>query len=131
MEKKKKKRINNVPKFNSGIGDIDAKVGFGQQSQANNLTDMIGGNAPIGSSIAGAGSSSASFNIGQKPFSKWNPKGGMKAAGGEISAGAVTGAVNGTIGMINGYNSMQDAVQGSNELMAYSGQRTDQAFGVN
>ena len=131
MELKQRKRINNIPKFNSGIGDIDAKVGFGQQSQANNLTDMIGGNAPIGSSIAGAGSSSASFNIGQKSFSKWNPKGGMKAAGGGVSAGVVTGAVNGTLGMINGYNSMQDAVKGSNELMAYSGQRTDQAFGVN
>ena len=131
MELKQRKRINNIPKFNSGIGDIDAKVGFGQQSQANNLTDMIGGNTPIGSSIAGAGSSSASFNIGQKPFSKWNPKGGMKAAGGGVSAGVVTGAVNGTLGMINGYNFMQDAVKGSNELMAYSGQRTDQAFGVN
>ena len=86
---------------------------------------MIGGNAPIGSSIAGAGSSSASFNIGQKPASSWNPKGGMKAAGGGVSAGAVTGAANGTIGMINGYNSMQDAVKGTDELMAYSGQRPD------
>ena len=38
---------------------------------------MIGGNAPTGSAIAGAGSSNASFNIGQKPFSKWNPKGGL------------------------------------------------------
>lgn len=128
MELKQRKKINNIPKFNNGI---DSKVGFGQQYQANDLTDMIGGNAPIGSSIAGAGSSSASFNIGQKPFSKWNPKGGMKAAGGGVSAGVVTGAVNGTLGMINGYNSMQDAVKGSNELMAYSGQRTDQAFGVN
>jgi hypothetical protein len=36
---------------------------------------MIGGNAPSGSAIAGAGSSSASFNIGQTPASKWNPKG--------------------------------------------------------
>lgn len=52
-------------------------------------------------------------------------------AGGGVSAGAVTGAVNGTIGMIQGYNSMQDAVRGTDELMAYSGQRTDQAFGVN
>ena len=42
-----------------------------------------------------------------------------------ISAGAVTGAVNGTIGMIQGYNSMQNAVKGTDELMAYSGQRTD------
>jgi hypothetical protein len=38
---------------------------------------MIGGNAHTGSAIAGAGSSNASFNIGQKPFSKWNPKGGL------------------------------------------------------
>lgn len=128
MELKQRKKINNIPKFNNGI---DSKVGFGQQYQANDLTSMIGGNAPTGSAIAGAGSSSASFNIGQKPFSKWNPKGGVQAAGGGISAGAVTGAVNGTIGMIQGYNSMQDAVKGTDELMAYSGQRTDQTFGVN
>ena len=128
MELKQRKKINNMPKFNNGI---DSKVGFGQQYQANDLTNMIGGNAPTGSAIAGAGSSSASFNIGQKQFSKWNPKGGVQAAGGGISAGAVTGAVNGTIGMIQGYNSMQDAVKGTDELMAYSGQRTDQAFGVN
>lgn len=128
MELKQRKKINNMPKFNGGI---DSKVGFGQQYQANDLTNMIGGNAPTGSAIAGAGSSSALFNIGQKPFSKWNPKGGVQAAGGGISAGAVTGAVNGTIGMIQGYNSMHDAVKGTDELMAYSGQRTDQAFGVN
>ena len=128
MELKQRKKINNIPKFNGGI---DSKVGFGQQYQANDLTSMIGGNAPAGSAIAGAGSSSASFNIGQKPVSKWNPKGGVQAAGGGISAGAVTGAVNGTIGMIQGYNSMQNAVKGTDELMDYSGQRTDQAFGVN
>lgn len=129
MELKQRKKINNMPKFNGGI---DSKVGFGQQYQANDLTSMIGGNAPIGSAIAGAGSSSASFNIGQTPASKWNPKGGIQAAGGGgISSGAVTGAVNGTIGMIQGYNSMQDAVNGTDELMAYSGQRADQAFGVN
>lgn len=133
MELKQRKRINNVPKFNSGIGDIDAKVGLGEttQGRVNSLLGTLGDNAPAGAPIPGAGSSSPSFNIGQKPFSKWNPKGGMKAAGGGVSAGAVTGAVNGTIGMINGYNSMQDAVKGSDELMAYSGQRTDQAFGVN
>ena len=128
MELKQRKKINNIPKFNGGI---DSKVGFGQQYQANDLINMIGGNAPTGSVIAGAGSSSASFNIGQKPVSKWNPKGGVQASGGGVSAGAVTGAVNGTIGMIQGYNSMQNAVKGTDELMAYSGQRTDQAFGVN
>ncbi len=128
MELKQRKKINNIPKFNGGI---DSKVGFGQQYQANDLTSMIGGNAPTGSAIAGAGSSSASFNIGQKPVSKWNPKGGVQAAGGGVSTGAVTGAVNGMIGMIQGYNSMQNAVKGTDRLINYSGQRTDQAFGVN
>lgn len=129
MELKQRKKINNMPKFNNGI---DSKVGFGQQYQANDLTNMIGGNAPAGSAIAGAGSSSASFNIGQTPASKWNTKGGVQTAGeGGISSSTVTGAVNGTIGMIQGYNSMQNAVKGTDELMAYSGQRTDQAFGVN
>lgn len=129
MELKQRKKINNMPKFNNGI---DSKVGFGQQYQANDLTSMIGGNAPSGSAIAGAGSSSASFNIGQTPASKWNQKGVVQTAGGGgISYSTVTGAVNGTIGMIQGYNSMQNAVKGTDELMAYSGQRTDQAFGVN
>lgn len=129
MELKQRKKINNMPKFNNGI---DSKVGFGQQYQANNLTSMIGGNAPSGSAIAGAGSSSASFNIGQTPASKWNQKGVVQTAGGGgISYSTVTGAVNGTIGMIQGYNSMQNAVKGTDELMAYSGQRTDQTFGVN
>lgn len=128
MELKQRKKINNIPKFNNGI---DSKVGFGQQYQANDLTSMIGGNAPAGSAIAGAGSSSASFNIGQTPASKWNSKGGVQAAGGGISSGTITRSVNGTIGMIQGYNSMQNAVKGTDELMAYSGQRTDQAFGVN
>lgn len=129
MELKQRKKINNIPKFNNGI---DSKVGFGQQYQANDLTSMIGGNAPAGSAIAGAGSSSASFNIGQTPASKWNPKGVVQTAGGGgISSSTVSGAVNGTIGMIQGYNSMQNAVKGTDELMAYSGQRTDQTFGVN
>lgn len=129
MELKQRKKINNISKFNNGI---DSKVGFGQQYQANDLASMIGGNAPAGSAIAGAGSSSASFNIGQTPASKWNSKGVVQTAGRSgISTGAVTGTVNGTIGMIQGYNSMQSAVKGTDELMAYSGQRTDQAFGVN
>lgn len=129
MELKQRKKINNMPKFNNGI---DSKVGFGQQYQANDLTSMIGGNTPSGSAIAGAGSSSASFNIGQTRASKWNPKGVVQTAGGGgISSSTVTGAVNGIVGMIQGYNSMQSAVKGTDELMAYSGQRTDQTFGVN
>lgn len=121
MELKQRKKINNMPKFNGGI----------EQYQANDLTSMIGGNAPTGSAIAGAGSSSASFNIGQKPFSKWNSKGGVQAAGGGVSAGAVTGAVNGTLGIISGFNQQQAAVKDQSGLFGMSGQRTDQAFGVN
>lgn len=127
MELKQRKKINNIPKFNGGI---DSKVGFGQQYQANDLTNMIGGNAPTGSAIAGAGSSSASFNIGQKPFSKWNPKGGLQSAGGALS-NVVTGAVNGTLGIISGFNQQQAAVKDQSGLFGMSGQRTDQAFGVN
>ena len=94
MELKQRKKINNMPKFNGGI---DSKVGFGQQYQANDLTSMIGGNAPIGSAIAGAGSSSASFNIGQKPASSLNPKGGIQASrGGGIRPGEPTRRVSGT-----------------------------------
>lgn len=131
MELKQRKKINNIPKFNGGI---DSKVGFGQQYQANDLTNMIGGNAPTGSAIAGAGSSNASFNIGQKPFSKWNPKGGIQSEGGALSnvnAGTVTGAVNGTLGIISGFNQQQAAVKDQSGLFGMSGQRTDQAFGVN
>ena len=120
MELKQRKKINNIPKFNGGID--------------NDLTSMIGGNAPTGSAIAGAGSSNASFNIGQKPFSKWNPKGGIQSAGGALSnvnAGIVTGAVNGTLGIISGFNQQQAAVKDQSGLFGMSGQRTDQAFGVN
>lgn len=128
MELKQRKKINNIPKFNNGI-------------DSNDLTNMIGGNTPTGSAIAGAGSSNAAFNIGQKPFSKWNPKGGIQSAKGgiqsaggalsNVNAGTVTGAVNGTLGIISGFNQQQAAVKDQSELFGMSGQRTDQAFGVN
>lgn len=114
MELKQRKKINNMPKFNNGI-DLSSSVKSiggdisGMNTYKKQLTSL-----PTIKEINGMKIPS-STNFG----------------GGGISAGAVTGAVNGTIGMINGYNSMQDAVKGSNELMAYSGQRTDQAFGVN
>lgn len=115
MELKQRKRINNVPKFNGGIdlagsikgigGDITGLNTYKQQLTSVPTKIEVNGMRTPGKSLLGSG--------------------------GGVSAGAVTGAVNGTIGMIQGYNSMQDAVKGSNELMAYSGQRTDQAFGVN
>lgn len=114
MELKQRKKINNIPKFNNGI----------------DLSNSVKG---IGGDITGMGAYKQQLT--SLPTIK--EINGMKTprtslgAGGGISAGAVTGAVNGTIGMIQGYNSMQNAVKGTDELMAYSGQRTDQAFGVN
>lgn len=114
MELKQRKKINNIPKFNNGIdlsnsvkgigGDITGMGAYKQQ-----LTSL-----PTIKEINGMKTPSTSLG-----------------AGGGISAGAVTGAVNGTIGMIQGYNSMQNAVKGTDRLINYSGQRTDQAFGVN
>lgn len=116
MELKQRKRINNVPKFNGG-------------------TDLAGSIKGIGGDVTGIGTYKQQLTSVPTKIEvngmRTPGKSLLSSGGGGVSAGAVTGAVNGTIGMINGYNSMQDAVKGSNELMAYSGQRTDQAFGVN
>lgn len=115
MELKQRKRINNIPKFNGG-------------------TDLAGSIKGIGGDVTGIGTYKqqlTSIPTKIEVNGMRTPGKSLLGSGGGVSAGAVTGAVNGTLGMINGYNSMQDAVKGSNELMAYSGQRTDQAFGVN
>lgn len=116
MELKQRKKINNMPKFNNGIdlsssvksigGDITGLNTYKQQLTSVPTKIEVNGMRTPGKLSLGSG-------------------------GGGISSGAVTGAVNGTIGMIQGYNSMQNAVKGTDELMAYSGQRTDQSFGVN
>lgn len=116
MELKQRKKINNIPKFNDGI-DISSSVnGIGGDITGLNTYKQQLTSVPTRIEVNGM---------------RTPGKLSLSSGGGGISAGAVTGAVNGTIGMIQGYNSMQDAVKGSNELMAYSGQRTDQAFGVN
>lgn len=113
MELKQRKKINNMPKFNNGI-DLSSSVnGIGGDITGINTYKQQLTSLPTIKEINGMKTPSASLG------------------GGGISTGAVTGAVNGAIGMIQGYNSMQDAVKGTDELMAYSGQRTDQAFGVN
>ena len=116
MELKQRKRINNVPKFNGG-------------------TDLAGSIKGIGGDVTGIGTYKQQLTSVPTKIEvngmRTPGKSLLSSGGGGVSAGAVTGAVNGTLGMINGYNSMQDAVKGTNELMAYSGQRTDQAFGVN
>lgn len=116
MELKQRKKINNIPKFNNGIdlsssvkgigGDITGIGAYKQQLTSLPTIKEINGMKTPSTSLGGG-----AFN--------------------NVNAGTVTGAVNGTIGMIQGYNSMQNAVKGTDELMTYSGQRTDQAFGVN
>lgn len=116
MELKQRKKINNMPKFNNGI-------------------DLYGSVKDIGGDITGLNTykqqlTSVPTRIevnGMRTPGNLS----LSSSGGGISTSTVTGAVNGTIGMIQGYNSMQNAVKGTDELMAYSGQRTDQAFGVN
>lgn len=132
MELKQRKKINNLPKFNPGksgsLDALDAKVNPHYQSDVvKDLTNMIGSNAPSAPSFKQYVTNRLSNN---NP-SNYTPSGSHIGSGGSISAGTVTGAANGTIGMIQGYNSMQNAVKGTDELMSYSGQRTDQAFGVN
>lgn len=116
MELKQRKKINNMPKFNNGI-------------------DLSGSVKDIGGDITGLNTykqqlTSVPTRIevnGMRTPGNLS----LSSRGGGISTSTVTGAVNGTIGMMHGYNSMQNAVKGTDELMAYSGQRTDQTFGVN
>lgn len=116
MELKQRKKINNIPKFNNGI-DLSSSVnGIGGDITGLNTYKQQLTSVPTRIEVNGMRTPG---NLS------------LSSGGGGISTGTVTRAVNGTIGMIQGYNSMQSAVKGTDELMAYSGQRTDQAFGVN
>lgn len=116
MELKQRKKINNIPKFNNGIDLSGSVKGVGGDITGLNTYKQQLTSVPTRMEVNGMRTPG---NLS------------LSSGGGGISTGAVTGAVNGTIGMIQGYNSMQNAVKGTDELMAYSGQRTDQAFGVN
>lgn len=116
MELKQRKKINNIPKFNNGIDLSSSVKGIGGDITGLNTYKQQLTSVPTRMEVNGM----------RTPGNLL-----LSSRGGGISTGTVTGAVNGTIGMIQGYNSMQSAVKGTDELMAYSGQRTDQAFGVN
>lgn len=116
MELKQRKKINNIPKFNNGIDLSSSVKGIGGDITGLNTYKQQLTSVPTRMEVNGM---RAPGNLS------------LSSGGGGISTGTVTGAVNGTIGMIQGYNSMQSAVKGTDELMAYSGQRTDQTFGVN
>ena len=155
MELKYRKRINNLHKFDDGKNLSDSVKGIGgdvtgtntykQQSTSLPTKTEINGmktpNTSLLSSVKGIGGDITGIGAYKQQLTSLptiKEINGMKipsislgGVGGGVSADAVTGAVNGTIGMIQGYNSMQNAVKGTGGLMAYSGQRTDQAFGVN
>lgn len=110
MELRQRKRINNLPKFDPGKSDLSSSIGS-IGGDITGFTSKITG-LPSKSEIA---SIKVPSNIG--------------ASG--ISAGTVTSAINGTLGVIGGFNQQQAAVKDQAGLFGMSGQRTDQAFGVN
>lgn len=115
MELRQRKRINNLPKFDPGKSDLSSSIGSiggditGMQGYKQQLTSI-----PTKSQI----SSISGPSVGG---------GGMSG----LNAGTVSQAVNGTLGIISGFNQQQAAVKGQSGLFGMSGQRTDQAFGVN
>lgn len=116
MELKQRKKINNIPKFNDGIdlsssvkgigGDITGIGAYKQQLTSSPTIKEINGMKTPSTSLGGGALSN-------------------------VNAGTVTGAVNGTLGIISGFNQQQAAVKDQSGLFGMSGQRTDQAFGVN
>ena len=116
MELKQRKKINNIPKFNNGIdlsssvngigGDITGIGAYKQQLTSSPTIKEINGMKTPSTSLGGGALSN-------------------------VNAGTVTGAVNGTLGIISGFNQQQAAVKDQSGLFGMSGQRTDQAFGVN
>lgn len=119
MELKQRKKINNMPKFNNGIDLSSSVKGIGGDIAGLNTYKQQLTSVPTRIEVNGMRTpGKLSLGSGGGAFSN-------------VNAGTVTGVANGTIGMIQGYNSMQNAVKGTDGLMAYSGQRTDQAFGVN
>lgn len=117
MELKQRKRINNLPKFDGGTdlagsikgigGDITGLNTYKQQLTSVPTKIEVNGMRTPGKLSLGSGGTSG------------------------LSAGTVSQAVNGTLGVISGFNQQQAAVKGQSGLFGMSGQRTDQAFGVN
>lgn len=117
MELKQRKKINNIPKFNSGTNDLSSSVnGIGGDITGMNAYKKQLTSSPTIKEINGMKTPSAS--LGGSAFSN-------------VNAGTVTGAVNGTLGIISGFNQQQAAVKDQSGLFSMSGQRADQAFGVN
>ena len=116
MELKQRKRINNLPKFNGGTDLADSIKGIGGDLTGLNTYKQQLTSVPTKIEVNGMRTPGKSL---------------LGSGGGGVSAGTVTSAVNGTLGVISGFNQQQAAVKGQGELFSMSGQRTDQAFGVN
>ena len=116
MELKQRKKINNIPKFNNGIDLSSSVKGIGGDITGIGAYKQQLTSSPTIKEINGMKTPSASLGRG---------------ALSNVNAGTVTGAVNGTLGIISGFNQQQAAVKDQSELFGMSGQRTDQAFGVN
>ena len=126
MELRQRKRINNLPKFDIG------------QDAANQFKQNFTINKPVYTN--GTNTSNINLSTGDKVQDMRNSVGSLSfikpqtSAGGafsNVNAGTVSQAVNGTLGVISGFNQQQAAVKGQSGLFGMSGQRTDQAFGVN
>lgn len=126
MELRQRKRINNLPKFDIGQ---DAANQFRQGFTINKPVYTNGTNISNIKLSTGNNIQDMRNNIASLSFNKLH--GSTKGNASNISAGTVTSAVNGTLGVISGFNQQQAAVKGQGELFNMSGQRTDQAFGVN
>ena len=116
MELKQRKKINNIPKFNNGIDLSSSVKGIGGDITGIGAYKQQLTSSPTIKEINGMKTPSASLGGG---------------ALSNVNAGTVTGAVNGTLGIISGFNQQQAAVKDQSGLFGMSGQRTDQAFGVN
>lgn len=118
MELRQRKRINNLPKFDPGKSDLSSSI------------------SSIGGDITGLhgyknGLTSSPMKYEVNSMKTPNMSSGAGGIGSGFSSGTVTSVINGTLGVISGFNQQQAAVKNQAGLFGMSGQRTDQAFGVN
>lgn len=124
MELRQRKRINNLPKFDPGKSDLSSSIG----SIGGNITGLQNNNPNYRTQITSTPMSSEIASIKSPSIQSIGGAGGGMSG---LNAGTVSQAVNGTLGIISGFNQQQAAVKGQSGLFGMSGQRTDQAFGVN
>ena len=98
MELKQRKKINNIPKFNNGIDLSGSVKGIGGDITGLNTYKQQLTSVPTRIEVNGMRTPGTLL---------------LSSSGGGINTGTVKGSVNGTIVMIQGYNSMQNAVKGT------------------